>query len=353
MQKRSTPITGPSAWKGPDLEPLEDQWAFRFAAGHIEELERAYAAVEGLPVTAIRKENFRLPLLEPLLARQGQEIESGRGFALLRGLPVADWSLEKCQRVYWGITAHIGRPISQSPLGDMMNAVTDRGFKRGDPNYRANRGRGELFFHSDFADVVGLLCVRPAKSGGVSRLVSAMTVFNELLRTAPQHLDLLYRGFYFYRKKEEAVGSPPVSAEPLPMLSYLDGDLSMMYWPHWAGAATQIRNVPYTPEEQAALDAVNALTRREDLVLNTNFQAGDIQYLNNYKILHSRTDYEDHEEPDRKRYLERLWLCTNPDRQFVPGFADLHGPRSIIDGVARVPDDILQARGHSVSAYAG
>lgn len=350
MEKRDTPITAPSAWKGPDLEPLEEQWAFRFRAEHIAELEDAFNAVQGLPMEAIDASNFHIPTLQPLLREQAQQIEHGRGFALLRGLPVQNWTLEKSQRIYWGISSHIGRAISQSPLGDLINSVTDRGFKRGDPNYRANRGRGELFFHSDFADVVALLCVRPAKSGGVSRLVSSMTVFNELLREAPQHLDVLYRGLHFYRKKEEAAGVSPVSDEPLPMLSYWKGELSMMYWPHWAGAAAQVRGIPFTQQEQAALDAVNALTRREDLILNTNFQPGDIQYLNNYKILHSRTDYEDHDEPDRKRYLERLWLCTNPEREFVPGFADLHGPNSIIRGVATVPKAILAERGHAVDA---
>ena len=122
------------------------------------------------------------------------------------------------------------------------------------------------------------------------------------------------------------------------MLGRHDGELSMMYWPHWAIAAAQVRGVAFTTEEQAALDAVNALTRREDLVLNTNFQPGDIQYLNNYKILHSRTDYEDFEAPEKKRYLERLWICTDPEpSDSCPGFADLHGPRSIIDGVASCP----------------
>jgi hypothetical protein len=351
MQNRMTPIAHASAWKGPDLEPLESEWSFHFTQQHIEELELAWRAVEGRPIESIDKQSFRLPLLGPHLTAQAAEIERGRGFALLRGLPVADWDLEKCQRVYWGISTHIGRAISQSPLGERMNPVTDRGFERGDPNYRANRGRGELFFHSDFADVVGLLCVRPARSGGVSRLVSSMTVFNELLREAPHHVQILYRGFYFYRKKEEAVGTPPISDAPLPMLSYIDGDLSMMYWPHWAGAAAQVRNAPLTDQEQAALDAVNALTRREDLILNTRFQAGDIQYLNNYKILHSRTDYEDYDEPERKRYLERLWLSTNPHRQFVPGFVDLHGPRSVLDGIARVPDEVLRERGHSIGTY--
>jgi hypothetical protein len=350
MEQRLTPITDASAWNGPDLEAHESDWAMRFTEAHIAELEAAWRSVEGLPIEAIDQHNFVLPSLRPLLQAQAAEIESGKGFALLRGLPVDTWPLDKCQRIYWGISSYIGQAISQSPLGDLMNSVTDRGFKRGDANYRANRGRGELFFHSDFADVVGLLCVRPAKTGGVSRLVSSMTVFNMLLQEAPQHLEVLYRGFHFYRKKEEAVGTAPLSEHPLPMLSYRDGALAMMYWPHWAGAAAQVRGIPFTPAEQAALDAVNALTRRVDLILNTNFQPGDIQYLNNYKILHSRTDYEDHDEVDRKRYLERLWLCTDASRQFVPGFADLHGPNSLIQGVARVPDEVLRERGHTVTA---
>ena len=125
--------------------------------------------------------------------------------------------------------------------------------------------------------------------------------------------------------------------------------MSFLYWPHFAQAAAKVRGVPFTVEEQETLDAVNALTRREDIVLDTHFEPGDIQYLNNFKILHSRTDYEDWSDPARKRYLERIWLNSCAERTFMPGFADLHGPNSLARGIPSVPSEVLAARGHTVS----
>lgn len=349
IEKRTTPVTGASVWRGADLEPLEDQWSYRFSAEGLQVLERAHAAVADLPLLAIAREDFVIPELVDDLAAQAREIESGRGFALLRGLPVQRWGLEKSRRIYWGISQHIGQPISQTPRGELIYPVADRGVNPGDPDYRAPRGRSELTFHSDSGDVVGLLCMRPAKEGGVSRLASSMSIHNEMLREAPHLLDVLYRGYYVYRKNEQPVDEPAMSTERLPMLSYHKGELCMLSWSHWARSAAKVRGVPLSDEEEEALATVNRLASREDMVLDTHFQPGDIQYLNNYKVLHSRTEFTDWPEPERKRYLERVWLCTNPDREFAPGFADMHGVGSLLRGVAHVPEEVLAARGYFAS----
>ena len=141
MEKRTTPVTTPSAWKGADLQSREGEWAYRFNGADLDELERTCAAVQHLPLAQVDRNNFRIPGLESTLASWAREIESGRGFVLLRGLPVERWGLERSRLAYWGISIHIGRPISQSPLGELLCPVTDRGFVLSDPNYRANRGR--------------------------------------------------------------------------------------------------------------------------------------------------------------------------------------------------------------------
>lgn len=340
---------GAAAWEGQSIERLEDEWAFVLDPQHLEEIEAAFLASRGVPLEAIRSQDFPLPTLSAHLRRQGEEIERGRGFSLIRGLPVHTWDLDKWRRIYWGISVHLGRPISQSPLGDLFNTVTDMGFEKTDANYRANRGRGELFFHSDGSDVVGLLCVRTAKTGGVSRLVSSMTVYNTMVDECPQHLDTLRRGYHFYRKLEQPVGEPEISADRLPMLSDEGGEINMLFWPHWAISAATVQGKTLSEAEMGAIQAVVDITHRPQLVLNTKFRPGDIQYLNNYRILHSRTDYEDWPDPGAKRYLERIWLNTRTDRRFSPGFVDLHGPRAVLDGIATVPPDVLKARGHSVS----
>jgi len=338
----------PSAWIGAELAPREDEWIHHFTDDEIAELEACYARIPEsatVDLEALGKEDFALPTLGPLLAEFGQEIESGRGFAFLRGLPVERWGVDMSRKVYWGISCHIGVPVRQNARADRLVKVIDIGAAKEKATSRGPYGRGELHFHSDFADVVGLMCLRVSKSGGISRICSSRTILARMQQEHPEYIDVFQEGFRFYRKGEEAVEEPPVSARRLPMLQWRDHEEPMfLFWPNFAKQGAMFSGEALTPLQAAALAYVDDMAHDPEICLDTRFQPGDLQYLNNYKVLHSRTDFEDWPEPERKRYLERVWLRTREGRDLVPGFADLHGPNSLEAGFPVLSPTVIEER---------
>lgn len=337
----------PSAWRGSELA-ADEAWIHRFSPAEIAELDDAWRAVADRRVAAIETltaQDFPLPRLGPVLRALGEEIESGRGFAFLRGLPVAQWGLAKSRAVYWGISCQLGVPISQNAHGERLVAVTDIGISPDSRTFRGNRGRGDLNFHSDFADVVGLMCMRGAKSGGISRIASSATILRRMRSERPDLLQALHHGFFFFRKGEEAPGEGPVSERRLPMLRPREeGGFDFLFWPHFAKLGGEVCGVPLTAQEQGAFDYINRMAREPGIFLDTRFQPGDLQFLNNYQVLHSRTDYEDWPEPERKRYLERIWLRTREARDQPPGMADLYGAQSLSRGIPVLPPALIEER---------
>lgn len=329
------PIQDSSAWKGSDLQN-SSAWLTRLDTAEVAEIETALDGVEarGLGVGAIGKEEFPLPLLGPKLAEIATELEHGRGFALLRGLPVLRWGADRAALAYCGLSAHIGTPVSQNREGDLILPVRDAGQKAGELNVRGPATNAKLYYHSDFADIVGLMCMHPAMEGGVSRICSSIAIYNALLEAGRKDLiDAFYDGYLFDRKGEELPGLPPVSEAPVPMLSWYRGKLSFRYVPGWAETATKRLNQPWTALKREAIDEVNRLSNSEEFFLDMDFQAGDVQFLNNYSVLHSRTAFVDFPEPERKRYLQRIWLRAHKGRELAPDFDHLFGPASTRDGI--------------------
>lgn len=333
-------VSDASAWKGQSLQGSRE-WLRQVDDENIHDMERALASVHdrGLSMEEIRKENFPLPSLQGALSDMATEIEFGRGFALLRGLPVERWGVEDATTVYWGLSTHLGTPTSQSKRGNRMMAVRDVGLSAADLNVRGPLTNAKLYYHSDFADVVGLMCIHPAKEGGVSRICSSMAVYNALVDAGRRDLvDALYDGYLFDRKSEEGPGIFPVSEAPVPMLSWHEGRLSFRYVPSWAETAAKRTGKPWFDVQRAALDEVNRLSNLPEFYLDMDFQVGDVQYLNNYSVLHSRTDFVDHDEPERKRFLQRIWLRAHLGRQLAPDFDHLFGAASTRDGIPGVTE---------------
>lgn len=330
-----TPIDDRSAWKGRELQQ-SDAWVTRVDAGHAAELETALASVRarGLKDEEITRADFSLPGLGGVLAGLAEEIEFGRGFALLRGLPVQRWGLVDATTIYFGMSTHIGRPVSQNRSGAMSMLVRDVGLSAKELNVRGPQTNARLYFHSDFSDVAALMCMHPAKEGGVSRICSSIALYNALAADKRTDLiDAFYEGFPFDRKGEERPGLPPIAEQPIPMLGYHRGRLSFRYFPGWSDTAIKRTGIPYTPVQRQALDAVNALSNTEEYYLDTHFQIGDVQYVNNYSVLHSRTDFIDFDEPERKRLLVRLWLRAHLGRELPAEFDQLFGPSATRDGI--------------------
>jgi Taurine catabolism dioxygenase TauD, TfdA family len=302
------PINDANAWRGEDLS-REMSWIVRLSDAEVADVERALAAAKatGKPLEAIGREDFPLTSMRPRLEQALADMYDGRGFVVLRGLPVSRWSDEDTGLVFWGFGRYLGPPLYQNPQGELLGHVFDHGRTYGNIDVRGYETNAYLPYHTDAGDMVGLLCLRRSLSGGLSSIVSSVTVHNEILANHPEYLGLLYNGFYYIRR-EAALTERGVSERPIPVFGAKDGVVSCRYIRNQINAGAVKRGVPLTTLEQAALDYLDACTRRPDLRLDMDLEQGDIQFINNYTILHSRTGFVDGPEPHQKRHMLRLWL---------------------------------------------
>ncbi len=343
------PIDAPYAWTGADLAGKTD-WIRPFSRSEIAELDAALQGVKqrGLAVLDITREDFPLPRFAPALARIAQELETGRGMILLRGLPL-EYSRDDLCTVYWGVGSHLGTAVSQGGSGELLGEVRDAGMEVEATKRRGSKTSGGLPFHADRCDVVGLLCVRKAKTGGLSRIVSAAAIHNEILRRRPDLINLCYAEWYNSRQGDEAAGES--RAYPKPIFGFCEGHFTGMFSPVYIRTAQEFPEVPrLTPAQQEVLELFEALA--EELCLDMAFEPGDIQLLNNHLIYHGRTPYVDFEENDKKRLLLRLWLAVPGSRPLPRGYELLFG--DIKAGAVRggVPSrdgwrDVTQLRAYS------
>jgi Taurine catabolism dioxygenase TauD, TfdA family len=314
---RTTPVAGAVAWAGPEIERDTD-WITHVQAGDLAELAAAARAAlaRGGPVDRLVRGDFPLPSLGPKLATLSADLESGRGFGLLRGIPVDDFDEPTLAAMFWGIGTHLGTMIPQNARGDVLGHVRDEGLTLDNPQARGYQTRAAQSLHVDRCDVVGLMCRRKAKSGGLSRIVSSMRIYNEMLARAPWYVGVLYKAFAIDMRDEQLPGEPPVYYRPV--FSYFDGRLSS------GSNYTYIRDgqkkigQPLTAIETEALDLFYAIA--EEVVLTMDLEPGDMQFLNNYVILHDRTGYDDFDDPERKRHMLRLWIDVPNRRPLAPDF---------------------------------
>jgi TfdA family taurine catabolism dioxygenase TauD len=310
-------IRGAVAWSGPALA-ADESWTYRLRDADVGELDAALAvARERRPVVEHATcPDFPLATLDARLARIGEQLDTGPGMYLLRGLPVARWGALETARALWGIGTRLGRAIPQNARGDLIGHVRDTGKELSDPHARGYQTRVAQSLHVDRCDVVGLLCVNKARSGGISRVVSSMRVYNEMLARFPWHLGVLYTPFAIDLRGEERAGEPPVYYRPV--YSYFGGALS-------CGAnATYIRSGqervgrPLNAAQAAAIDAFYEVCEQHALAMD--LEPGDLQLLNSYVTLHDRTAYDDYAQPERKRHMLRLWLEVPNRRPLAPDF---------------------------------
>lgn len=295
-------------WRGSDLSPL-DAIAYRFTPADIIEIEAALSTAQaaGRPVKSLGAADFPLPTLAPLFSQWRQTLFNGRGFVLLRGLPVAHWSQAKSECFFWCFGLHLGRPGEQNPDGDLLGHVLDLRESVGESTTRLYKTAANIDYHCDAADVVGLLCLQRAKTGGYSRIVSSVAVFNELYRRQPDLIPRLFEPFALdIRDKEvNAAGS----SLPIPPCRYAQGVLRTFYHADYFRSAPRHDDVPVlTGTELSLLDTYEAIASQEGMYLDMDLQPGDIQLLSNHTNLHARTAYQDYSEPARRRHLLRLWL---------------------------------------------
>lgn len=336
-----TQVKGPSAWIAADYTGSTDAWILEFSPAEIAEIEGAVKSVQavGIPVEDIRAKDFPVPSLASRLGELLDDILTGRGFVLLRGLPVEQWSLEQSTIAYWGLCSYFGELLPQNKFGHLIGHVKDHGQDPNAPTTRIYATAAAQPYHVDrAADIVGLLCLKNAKEGGLSSWSSSMTVHNEILRTRPDLAKVLAEPFYTDRKGEIPAGKQPYYQ--MPVFNYHDGLLTVNYSQDFINSC--YRNFPevgpMSPQQREALDLMEALAADDRFRLDFRLEPGDIQLICNHKILHSRSAFVDFAEPEKKRHLLRMWICPPNGRPLPKVFEEQYGSVEIgRRGGIRVP----------------
>ncbi len=332
------PYEHPSVWRGSEMARRDD-WILRLDAEDLVEIDAALGSVKarGLAIPGMTRADFVVPRAAAKMAAIRAQLETGRGFALLRGLPMARYSKADAALVYWGLGAQLGPGFAQNAQGDMLGHVRDLGADwRIDMRARGYQTRLHLPFHNDSTDVVALLCLQHAKSGGASRVVSSSAIHNAFLERRPDLWAVMSETFYVDRRDEESADQKPYYTTPC--FTRFDGRLFVRYNRTFIESAQRFPDVPrLTAAQREALDLMDTLCNDPAFYLDMQFEPGDMQFLCNYTVLHSRSEYEDWPEPDRKRHLLRLWLRTSGFSRLPPAFADRNEDMVVWQKTPRAP----------------
>ena len=307
-------VSDKSAWMGRDFRD-DDSWIITLTHSQVAELsEAASRCIErGLGVTQIKRADFKLASMAPLIESWAQEINHGRGFLLVKGLPAAQLGDAQVRTIFWGIGTYMGSPISQNSYGEMLGEVYDEGVKMGAGRVRGYRTNQRLMFHTDRCDIVGLMCQRTAKSGGLSSIVSSTRIYNEIATHHPDYLVPLANG-YIHANMEEGGA---FTTYRMPVYSVKDDTVSCRILRNTIENARKMGHAKYSELETAALEYMDTLTNDADMRIDMELGQGDMQFINNYTTLHARTAFEDFAEPERKRHMVRLWLKAFGQRRVV------------------------------------
>lgn len=303
------PVGGPAAWRGPDMESREAEWRHVLSETDLAEIEADVAAARtrGVSMEAVTADDVPFTGLTPRIADWRHELRRGRGFLLLRGFPVERWGEDFSAYAYWCLGHHLGAPGAQNPQSELLGHVKDYGEEAANPAVRRYRTSGHIAFHCDLADVVGLMCLRTARTGGQSLIASSVAIFDEIMHHRPELIPRLFGPFRLDRRGEQRAGEVPyVEVQPC---CFADGRLRTFWHSDYYRSVTRHEGVPpFTEEERDILDLYDGLAASPDFHLSMWLEPGDIQLVSNHTVIHARTEYQDYPEPERKRHLLRLWL---------------------------------------------
>jgi len=325
-----------SAWYGPAMAARSD-WVETFSQHELDDLAAASEpwVDERSDLATLRKEDFRIPTLSRRVATTLDELLHGRGFVLWRGLPVQRWGRRRSAVAFYGLGTHLGSPISQNAQGHVLGHVRDMGLSSNDPNVRIYQTNERQTFHTDSADLVGLLCLQTARSGGASALVSSATLYNEMRARRPELAACLFEPLATDRRGEVPPGAKPYFEIPVfnwhipssarPHSAHA-GHLSVIYQRQYIDSAQRFADAPRLSTRQIeALDLLDALTDDPALNFTMELLPGDMQFVHNHALLHDRTAFVDWPEPEQRRHLLRLWLSPVEARQLPDVFAQRYG----------------------------
>lgn len=323
-------IAGPSAWYGPHMgtEKAHDtKWIWHLTDQDKAEIDAAigHFKASGAAMEAINRQNFPLHGLIKKLEVALTEITEGRGFVMVRGFPVERYDIASAAIAYLGIGVHLGTLRSSNGKGHLLGHVKDVGADISQGNTRFYQTNRRLEYHTDSADIVGLLCLQTAKSGGESFIASSITVYNEILKRRP---DLLAAAFMPYATDRR--GEVPEGLKPyfdMPIFNWHAGKLSGFYLRHYIEEAQRrFADAPRLSQAQVeVMDLIDQLVNDPAIHLQMAFERGDMQFLHNHQIFHSRNDFENWPEPERQRHLLRLWMAPPGARPLPDRYAARYG----------------------------
>jgi alpha-ketoglutarate-dependent taurine dioxygenase len=305
----ATPIRDARAWQVERL--ASDSWYYPLSDSCLAALE---ASLRDLPepITALRVTDEQRAACRACLEPVRHALESGSGIAVLDRLPVERLSAREAQALYWLLGQLLGRPFAQNVQGTLLYDVRDTGQDvRSGVRYSVTNA--ETGFHTDNSfgdtvlDYVGLLCLHDAREGGLSQLLSGYTVYNELAEHDAEALAVLCRPFHVDRRGGLRPGEGPTVR--VPVIERLGTELTYRYLRTWIQSGHEKAGEPLTPEQTRALEAFEAVLARPEFRLEFPLRRGQVLFTNNRWLLHNRTAFRDHAEPERRRHLVRLWLA--------------------------------------------
>ncbi len=339
------PVSCAAAWYRADLERQRD-WIHSLSPSGLGEIDAALRVSKErcARLLDIGPESFPLPTVAATLHAIRDEVMKGRGIALLRGLPVERYSREDLARIYLGLGRHLGTLRSQNAAGHVLGHVCDIGHDHHrNANQRGYAAAGPMGFHTDSVDIVALMCLQPARMGGDNKVVSSVTVHNEVWKRRPDLAPLLFEPVFRDRRGEVPEGKEPWWV--MPIYQWYERDLFSHYSSVYIRSAQRFGAAARFSDAQLELfDLLEAIAEEPALHLQMPFAAGDIQFVNNHHMFHGRAAYEDWAEPERRRHLLRLWICPPEAPPLPPAYAERYGPIVIGDrGGILVPGAMLNA----------
>lgn len=318
------PVVDPAGWTAADLK-ADQSWMHPLSASDIAELDALIAKLEPRvsEVLEIKRGDIDLPTLGPKLAAIADDIINGRGLALIRGVPADQYTRLQTAIAFWCIGLFVGDPVSQNAKGHLLGHVADLGgTSLKNPTNRGYQTHDSLPFHCDSCDVVGLLCFHPSKSGGESTVTSSINIYNEILKRRPELAAALAEPIYRDRRNEIPPGKDPWFQ--MPVFNFFEGHLTVGWQGGYIRSAQRFEELPR--HSQDLIDGIEMFSElARDLSYAMDFRQGDIQFLHNHVTVHSRTEFEDYPEPERKRNLLRLWLATPGGRPLPPAYEERYG----------------------------
>ena len=316
----------PAAWIGDAMRANPDRWLYTLTDADIADLEAAasHFAKLGKDVGEITAADFPLTVFSDHIKTLAENLLTGVGVEVIRGLPIERYDTKTAATIFCGIGAHLGPARSQNAAGHILGHVRDIGAKADDPKTRIYQTSARQTFHTDSADVVGLICLKAAKEGGMSLLVSALSIYNRMRAERPDLLQLLFDPIATDRRGEVPEGQKPFM--DIPPLSWHEGHLTVFYQRQYIDSAQRFDDAfRLTPAHVEALDMFDALANDPELHFEMQLVPGDMQFVYNHNQLHDRTGFIDWPETENRRHLLRLWLSLPGDRPLPPSFAQRYG----------------------------